>query len=291
MKTVKPLLFLTLALLLSLPAWAATRYGEATVQSGKLTVLREGRRMVFRKPNEKVQINHSDVIRVGRRSKVLLETVEKATLTLGSNAVLHVEPWKRAEKKGLMRMMFGRFRASVTGLTGGQRFNVRTATATIGVKGTELTALQTANERTVLWVENSNSKAPVALEGLDGVEKDVEVGFASAVVGNTPASNPARATPELQAELQTLDSPDPGSPAAAELPPAVQEAGIASGGDDDQGGGDAGEGDEGDDEDAAGAADNAAVDAAQDQAAAAQQAATDAAVEPVRKTIGVDWEN
>ncbi|MEE8397043.1 MAG: FecR domain-containing protein, partial [bacterium] len=232
MKTLKLSTLLLLGLLLALPAWGATKYGDAVIKNGKLTVLREGRRMVFSPTDRQVQINHQDVIRLGSKSSAVLQTVEKATLTLGSNAVLQVEPWKRRQKTGLMKMLFGRFRATITGLTGAQRFNVKTATATIGVKGTDLTVLTTPNERVLVWVKSSNSQAPVTLEGLFGDEQNLNVGFASVVVGTTPAAEPVEATPALQQELASVDSPPANSPEAEVLPPAAQEAGLPTDSDD-----------------------------------------------------------
>lgn len=277
MKIMRITTLFILGVLLALPAWGATKYGDATIEKGKLTVLREGKRLVFSPADRQVSINHLDVIRLGPESSVILQTVEKATITLGSNAVLQVEPWKRREKKGLMRMLFGRFRATVTGLVGAERFNVKTSTATIGVKGTDLTGLQTPNDRTLVWVENSHSQAPVALEGLIGDEKDLEVGFASAVVGTTPAANPVRATPELKEELKNLNAPRPNSFGANSLPPQAGNAGLPTdGGDDgDQGGGDGGgdDGNQGDD----------AADQAQDQAGTGTE-------EGFRANIGIGFE-
>jgi len=267
-------------MLLSAPAWGATKYAEAVIEKGKMTVLSKGQRAVYTSKDQNVVINHSDIIRLGSSSKVVLRTVEKATLTLGSNAVLHVEPWQRKEKKGAMRMLFGRFRAVVTGLSGGERFNVRTATATIGVKGTELVGLTNTKDQTVMWVESSKKRNPVDLTGLLGDDKEVPVGFVSAVYGVGEANRPVRVTGALREELQNLDSPAPNSPAASTLPPAVAGAGLkAEGGE--------GDADAGDDE---GGAATTATEFGQDQADAAQQQASDAATENFSTKLKVEFQ-
>ena len=238
MKLTKPIVGILAVLFLSSPAWGATKYGDATIESGKMIVLRGGQRMVYTPSDQNVSINHQDIIRLGSSSKVVLRTVEKATLTLGSNAVLHVEPWQKQEKKGAMRMLFGRFRAVVTGLSGGERFNVRTATATIGVKGTELSAMQTAAEDTLLWVESSKKRNPVDFGGLTGDDVEVPVGYASLVKGSQAVRNPVRANAALRKELGNLDSPSPTSDEASRLPDQVAGSGLAANGDTDGGDGD-----------------------------------------------------
>ena len=209
------------AVLFSTTAWGAAKYGDATIDSGKMTVLREGKRLVFRAADGRVQINEQDVIRVGRKSRVVLNTPAPATLTLGSNSVLHVKPWQKRKKRGFLRMLFGRVRASVTSIVGKERFNVRTATATIGVKGTDFTTSVTAQSNTSVNVNDGI----VGLVGPDGVEVDIPIGQISVVVGlrTTP---PAPTPPEVEAA--PLDAPDPTTPEALELPAqeAIIEAGI-----------------------------------------------------------------
>ena len=209
------------AVLFSATAWGATKYGDATIESGKMTVLREGKRLVFRAADGRVQINEQDVIRVGRKSRVVLNTPAPATLTLGSNSVLHVKPWQKRKKRGFLRMLFGRVRTSVTSIVGREAFNVRTATATIGVKGTDFITSVTAQANTSVNVADGI----VGMVGPDGVEVDIPIGQISVVVGlrTTP---PTRTPPEVEAA--PLDAPDPTSPEALELPAqaAIIEAGI-----------------------------------------------------------------
>lgn len=210
------------------PAWAEARYGAARLAKGKMTVLRAGGRQVYRKTGEAVPILHGDVIRVGARSSVVLKTVEKSILTLGGNAVFQVKPWQSREKRGLLRILYGRFRAAISGLSGGERFNVRTATATIGVKGTGYTAAAPPQGDALVIVRES----VVQLAGQDGVEQAVPEGFVSVVINGGSAKPPVPAPPELLAALaeQGLDAPSPNSPEALELP-ALQvliEAGIVT---------------------------------------------------------------
>ena len=208
------------AVLFAATALGAAKYGDATIESGKMTVLREGKRLVFRPADGGVQINEQDVIRVGKKSKVVLITPAPATLTLGSNSILHVKPWQKRRKRGFLRMLFGRVRASVTTVVGKERFSIRTATATIGVKGTDFTTAVTAQANTSVNVADGI----VGLVGPDGVEVNIPIGQISIVVGlrTTP---PASTPPEVEAA--PLDAPDAGTPEALNLP--AQEALIQAG--------------------------------------------------------------
>jgi hypothetical protein len=205
MNAIKFLTLALLGLLLSVSAWAQ-KYGDAEIQKGNITVLRQGSRLTFESSPVRVPINHEDVIRVGRDSTLVLATVEKATLTLGSNAVFHVKPWEKRERKGLFRMLFGRFRAQVAALTGGERFNVNTATATIGVKGTDFITATTSVGEAWTYVRDGL----VAMAGEDSVYQDIPVDFISVVVQSQPATTPAQAPlAVIEAALDSVPANDP----------------------------------------------------------------------------------
>lgn len=206
--------------------WAAARYGDAVVEEGTMTIVREGQSLSFKASGQAVPVNERDLVRVRDASRVVLKTADRATVTLGSNAVFQVEPWQQQEKSGLFRMLFGRFRAGVTGLAGGERFNVKTATATIGVKGTE-NALAVANNgnAVLLGIENVTT-----LSGKDGVDQGVGPNQVSAVIGGGPATPPVGAPDEFKKEMGGVNSPPAGSPGAASLPAeqALIQAGVIS---------------------------------------------------------------
>ena len=199
-----------MGIFLSAPAWAATKYGSADIAKGKITVLREGSRLTYKKGDGGVEINHLDVIRVGRDSNVVLSTVEKSTVTLGSNAVFQVKPWQRKEEKGFFRMLFGRMRAKISGLGANERFNVHTATATIGVKGTEEIILTNVQGDATVGVTES----VVSLRGRGGGQLNILEGAASGTVGGR---TPGKTFP-ITSDFQRLDSADPTSNDAIKVP-------------------------------------------------------------------------
>jgi hypothetical protein len=214
MKALKMAAIVPCLLLVAGSLWAAPQYGEAVIQKGAMTIVREGRSLQFAKLNERIPVNEEDLIRVRPESEVVLTSREKATMTLGSNAVFQVKPWRARNKSGFVRALFGRFRAAIVGLTGGEEFNVKTATATIGVKGTDYLVQATPNA-TSLGVTKVAST--VDLTGQSGTPQDVLENFLSVTLGVDPAIVPTELADELLRILQDLDSVAPNDPGARVL--------------------------------------------------------------------------
>ena len=206
MKALKIATVLPILLLVSGVLWAAPQYGEAMIEQGSMTIVREGRSMNFEKSATAVPVNEEDLIRVRPDSLVQLKSRENATITLGSNAVFQVKPWQSHGKSGFLRALFGRFRAAVVGLSGGEQFNMKTATATIGVKGTEYDGQVTNSGGTLLIVVNHI----VGFQGQRGGEHDVHEGFVSLILNFNPPTPPAPTPPGLVGK--DLNSPPANSP-------------------------------------------------------------------------------
>ena len=206
-------------------AWA-DQYGTAVVEAGGITIIRDGRSLSFQASPQPVAVNELDLVRVREASRMVLKTEDHATITLGANAVFQCEPWQTPSKAGVFRMLFGRFRASIAGLAGNERFNVKTATATIGVKGTEYSLAETSLGNTaVLGIENHVTNA-----GRDGVDQDVGPNQVSVVIAGNPAS-PSVSAPDLfKREMGNLNAPNVTSPGARDLPAenSLINAGIVS---------------------------------------------------------------
>ena len=205
MKSLKIATILPLLLLAASAVWAATQYGEAVIEKGEMTVIREGRSFQFDKLNQSIPINEEDLIRVRDNSLVQLKSRESATITLGSNAVFQVKPWRSQGKTGFLRALFGRFRASIVGLTGGEQFNMKTATATIGVKGTGYLAQVTSRGNTLLVVLDH----VVGFQGQRGGENDVGEGFTSLIINFNRGTPPVHTPPGI--DTGNVNAPPPNS--------------------------------------------------------------------------------
>lgn len=216
MKALKIATVLPLLLIVSGALMAATQYGEAVIEEGAMTIVREGQTLSFDELNRPIPVNEEDLIRVRDESRVVLTSREKATMTLGSNAVFHVKPWRSKGKQGFVRALFGRFRASIVGLVGGEQFNVKTATATIGVKGTEYLSAITSRGSTMLIGTDHDPE----FTGQSGPPVDVQTGQLSIVININPPTPPVPVPPGVldQFNPQNLNSPPPNSQRGKNLP-------------------------------------------------------------------------
>jgi hypothetical protein len=157
---------LALIIASALPAWAQDKYGDAVLEKGTLTVVRGGQNLKFNKANESVPVFIDDLLRVGEDSRVSLKTREKSTINMGANAVFQVKPFQFQEKQGFARMLFGRFRSVVSGLSGGESVNAKTATAVIGVKGTEnLASIRPRGDTMLIGVKDTTEVRGAARGG------------------------------------------------------------------------------------------------------------------------------
>ena len=208
---------------------AAERYGDAVVEEGAMTIIRDGETLSFKSTGDEIPVFEQDLLRLRSNSRAVLRGRENAVLTLGSNAIFQVKPWEVKEESGFLRALFGKFRSVVTDLIGGDQFNIKTPTATIGVKGTEYFGAVTSDGDTMLIVTESR----VQLLGQRGEPVIVGEGFVSVVTGRKSATPPAPVPTGVRNNLSedNLDSAPPTSDEAEELPGevALVDAGIIDG--------------------------------------------------------------
>ncbi|MFI5399916.1 MAG: FecR domain-containing protein [SAR324 cluster bacterium] len=198
------------------PSGWSVALGQAEITAGSLVLVRSGAKTVFASPHAPIAIEQGDVLLVQSASQAVLKA-GKGTLTLGANTVFQVQPWEFKSQTGYLRLLFGKFRASVVGLSGGESFNIKTATATIGVKGTEFAGAATAQGDVVVLVTNS----VVQMTGQSGPTQSIAPGqVVVALNAKETATAPALPPPELKADLEQakLDSPPVSAAASSNLP-------------------------------------------------------------------------
>ena len=120
-------LWLILPALLIEPVSALTKYGTARIQNGELTVIRDNQENVYVPGNGNVDILVNDVIRVGKNSLVVIDTVEQTNIRMGDNAVFQVRPWKTRGRTGYLRMLYGKMNFETKKLPQRRRFRFKTA--------------------------------------------------------------------------------------------------------------------------------------------------------------------
>ena len=191
-------------------------YGQAKIEKGSVSIARGGKVIVQKQSSKLTPVYVDDLILVGPNSKLTLDTIEETVITLGSNAAFQVKPWQDQNKKGFFRMLYGRMRAKAKKVVGAQdRFSMKTATATIGVKGTEFVATVTPQGDALIVVEES----VVEVSGADGKSSNVRPDLLSVVVNGKQSSDASLVPAQLKAELEKgLDAPAVTSEAAKALP-------------------------------------------------------------------------
>jgi hypothetical protein len=129
------LILISAIIVASSPTQAATKFGEADIKKGNVVVVRSGRLLLYTQANNPVTIFENDTIRTMENSAMTLLNPDQNRITLGANAIMQVKRWKKKSDTGTVRMLFGKFRARTTALRKKKSLNIRTATATIGIKG------------------------------------------------------------------------------------------------------------------------------------------------------------
>lgn len=182
------------------------KYGDAVIKKGSLTVVRGGRTSIFNTSGTPIEIQQNDVLRAGRSSQIVLQTLEETTITIGSNAVFQVKPWQHRQKKGVLRMLYGKMLFKTKRLKGKRRFRLKTATAVMGVKGTEGNTEVGSTGNTILVCNTGIC----TMQGNLGNEIEVPQNSASMSTGRK-TSNTFKAETETETDKEVANDPNSNS--------------------------------------------------------------------------------
>jgi len=222
-------------------AWAAAARaqdltGVLTLQQGIVKLRHAGAETVHRTPGERVPVVKDDVIQSGpeTRAKVSFKD-EKEVVDIYPESHFKVE-LVRAESSSF-RLSFGKIMFAVRTVLKPGGFQVKTPTATIGVKGTEA-IVGTDGEKSFLLT--LTGVVSLASNAFPDVEVLVGKDQVSVVKKDQPPTPPATVTPETRDKIQkegglttmgaaapappsTSDSKAPSTPPVAAVMSAVQE--------------------------------------------------------------------
>lgn len=188
------------------------------------------------KPGQNVYAG--DVVNSSSNGKIKILMKDKSVIDVGPSALFKVDQFKQnggADREAEMSMMYGTVRASVTQkIQGKGKFNIRTPSATMGVRGTEFVVQsQVADLKTVRQsIANPSTPVPVA----KGVESKVTV-IQGAVAVETPKVSPtdgaripaSAAAPVMLSAGQALTATaDAVAPPKVEVVPPTQMAELKS---------------------------------------------------------------
>ena len=222
MKVQIKLLFIVIPVILfSSIALGAIKYGEATIRKGNVVIVRKGRMYLYTKTNNPVTLFENDTIRTLKNSALVMTNPDQHRVILGANAIMQLKKWRKKRQRGTIRMLFGKFRARTAKLRKRSALNLRTATATIGIKGS-LGGGATAGNFTSL----SNMSGDMSVNGVTvptgqfginvaGLSQDI-------VLGQIPDFDPGKSEEEMESE--NSEEMDTKSSKKVNLPPAIRKA-------------------------------------------------------------------
>ena len=193
-----------LALVLTaITAQAAPRVGTVTIIKGKATVTRQNRKTQKIKVGTPIYQNDNIKTAVGGKLRVVF--IDRSIISVGSNSSLTITEYvfspAKKERAGGIRLAWGKVKCFVNNLTGyrKKKFEVRTNTAVIGVRGTIFLVEYTDAMTKVAAFENAIEVVILESQAVRQVlaGSGVEI-LPSAQPGEPPTvSGPIQLTPEL----------------------------------------------------------------------------------------------
>lgn len=222
----KMLFLVVLMIMISPLTWAAIKYGEATIEKGNLVIVREGRMYLYTTANNPVVLYENDTIRTLKDTAVTFQNIDQNRVILGANAIMQLKKWRQQDDQGSIRMLYGKFRARTAAARKQSSLTMRTATATIGIKGS-LGEGSTDSDHTSL----SNLGGEMSMKNNQGEEFGIptgQMGFnvdgrnQNVGVQENPNYDPNKSEDEAEtSDTEQLHTEDP---KAIDLPPAIEEA-------------------------------------------------------------------
>ncbi len=139
-KTIRFILFASLITLLATQTYAAS-VGYLVIESGIIKHRRNHTDRIYQKPDKKISLNNKDEIQTGKNTRVRIFLRSKnEIIQLYSNSFFRINAISK--KQSFLSMPIGKIRCLVKKTINRatkrrRRFQVKTATAVIGVKGTD----------------------------------------------------------------------------------------------------------------------------------------------------------
>ncbi len=225
-QTKKTLIVVLFIFLIAPFAEAAIKYGEVTIKSGNVVIVRNRRMLLFTQKNNPVTVYENDTIRTLRKSALLLVNSDQNRVHLGSNAIMQLKKWRKKKQSGTIRMLFGKFRAKTATIRKKRSLNLRTATATIGIKGS-LGDGNTNGDVTML----SNFGGSMDMVANSGEEYGIDEGQMGYLIDSPGQDVTFEGIPgfdgsltEEEQETTGLDKLNTPNSKSAELPDSIKEA-------------------------------------------------------------------
>jgi hypothetical protein len=247
MKHTKRVWLLLLLLVVGLAtAQAQQPAGEMELEKGHVKIRRQSQDRVFREAGKRIPVFEGDVLHSGRDTRAKIYFREgQDVISLFSNTMFRVETV--SQENTFFGLNIGKAVFKVLSRFRNDKFNVRTPTATIGVKGTEFVTGSDGQKTFLLTVTGT-----VGMASVDFPERVVIVtqNKASHVEPRKLPSPPVSVPPAAQEQILTQEGVEtfeavPFQPPPAEEPAAKEKEGGEEGGEEEEEGEEEGTAEEG----------------------------------------------
>ena len=196
-------LFLTFVSVAPLQA----QQGLLMLVKGSVKVIGPERTSLLRKPGAKIALKANDRVQTGKDTFAKIKIKGKPEIIeLTSRAFFRMG--KITRQTSSISLLTGKARFKIKGKlkkkSKRKRFQIRTVTALVGVKGTDFVVGASNTQTSLLTISGTVSVAPVSMPD---IEIEVPANQASTVQQNSTPTEPVELTPKMRAQIVKDDSP------------------------------------------------------------------------------------
>ena len=199
------LLALFLAVIPAIPLQA--QQGLLLLEKGSVKVIGPERTRLLRKPGAKMALHAKDRVQTGKDTTVKIKIKGKPEIIeLSSRSFFRMG--KITRQTSSISLLTGKARFKIQGKlkkkSKRKRFQIRTVTALVGVRGTDFVVGASNTQTSLLTISGTVSLAPV---NMPDIEIEVPANQASTVQKNSTPTAPVEVAPKMRAQILRADSP------------------------------------------------------------------------------------
>ena len=181
--------------------------GLMLLEKGSAKVIGPKRTILLRKPGSKMVLQADDRVQTGKESSVKIKIKGKPEMIeLSSRAFFRMG--KITQQTSSISLLTGKARFKIKGKlkrkSKKKRFQIRTVTALVGVRGTDFVVGASNTETSLLTISGSVSVAPVTMPDIEILVPENQ---ASSVQQNATPTTPVKVEPKMRQQILKADSP------------------------------------------------------------------------------------
>ena len=199
------LLAMFLAAIPAIPLQA--QQGLLLLEKGSVKVIGPERTRLLRKPGAKIVLHAKDRVQTGKDTSAKIKIRGKPEIIeLSSRSFFRMG--KITRQTSSISLLTGKARFKIQGKlkkkSKRKRFQIRTVTALVGVRGTDFVVGASNTQTSLLTLSGTVSVAPVSMPD---IEIEVPANQASTVQQNSTPTAPVEVAPKMRAQIVRADTP------------------------------------------------------------------------------------